>query len=287
MSVDPPAGKPLRVTLAGVAETTLWTLYHRADEARREHRVLDDPKAIEVVRAIDFDFRGRFGRTPAAFGRAIALRAGAFDAQVRAILEVTPDALVVALGEGLETQFWRVDNGRVRWFTVELPQTAAVREAVLPSDPPRRRLFAGSALDQDWLEALGESPGDRVILVAQGLLMYLPPGQVQALISRCAARFPGGAMVFDTVPKWFARCARSGRLRGPGGYVAPPMPWGVTPGPLVDRLRTDPNIVSARIVDPPVTGGVALATALRVRAGLPTLQRFGPAIVRVDFRTNG
>jgi O-methyltransferase involved in polyketide biosynthesis len=287
MTVDPPAGKRLRVELAGVPETTLWTLYHRADEARRGGGVLCDPKAIEVVRAIDFDFRGRFGRSPAAFGRAVALRATAFDAQVRAILEVTPDAIVVALGEGLETQFWRVDNGRVRWFTVELPQTAAVREAVLPSDPPRRRLFAGSALDQGWLDALGEAPGDRVIVVAQGLLMYLPPGHVEALISRCAVRFPGGVMVFDTVPKWFARLARAGRLRGPGGYAAPPMPWGVTPGPLVDRLRLDPHILDARMVDPPAVGGVAAVAALRVRANLPALQRFGPAIVRVDFRTTG
>ena len=32
-----------------------------------------------------------------------------------------PAGTVVALGEGLETQFWRPDNGRVRWLSVDLP----------------------------------------------------------------------------------------------------------------------------------------------------------------------
>ena len=33
----------------GVPETLLWTLYHRAVEARRPDAVLQDPKAIELV----------------------------------------------------------------------------------------------------------------------------------------------------------------------------------------------------------------------------------------------
>jgi hypothetical protein len=34
---------------------------------------------------------------------------------VRRFLVEHPEGTVVALGEGLETQFWRVDNGLVRW----------------------------------------------------------------------------------------------------------------------------------------------------------------------------
>jgi O-methyltransferase involved in polyketide biosynthesis len=34
----------------------------------------------------------------------------AFDREVRRFLAAHPGGTVVALGEGLETQFWRVDN---------------------------------------------------------------------------------------------------------------------------------------------------------------------------------
>ena len=53
---------------------------------------------------------------------------------------------MVALGEGLETQFWRVDNGSVLWLTVDLPEVVELRRQLLPSDP-RARAIAGSALD--------------------------------------------------------------------------------------------------------------------------------------------
>ena len=45
---------------------------------------------------------------------------------------------MVALGEGLETGFWRVDNGSVNWLTVELPEMAALRRELLPAAPNLR-----------------------------------------------------------------------------------------------------------------------------------------------------
>ncbi|MGQ0467036.1 MAG: class I SAM-dependent methyltransferase [Sporichthyaceae bacterium] len=269
----------MRPELDGVPETTLWTLHARAREAARPGTRLHDPKAIEVLETLDFDFAGRFGVGLPAFGRLIGSRAMAFDRIVGSVLREDPDAAVVVLGEGLETQFWRMDNGRVRWLTVELPETAAVREALLPADPPRRRLFAGSALDTAWFDEVG--PAERVVVIAQGLLMYLPPAEVRALILACAARFPGGVMAFDTVPPWFSRASLRGRLHQPGGYRVPPMPWGVDTRALRRWLRRQPTVAAATLVDPPhlplpLRGAHGAAKALRADGK-------SPAVVRVDF----
>lgn len=272
----------VRPDLAGVPETTLWTLYHRAREAGRPGSPLKDPKAIALRDAIDFDFRGRFGSGPPGFGRVIGFRALAFDRVVTSVLATDPDATVAVLGEGLETQFWRVDNGRVRWFTVELPETAAVREALLPAQPPRRRLFAGSATDHVWMDELAAQPGDRVVVIAQGLLMYLAPEAVRALITTCASRFPGGVMAFDTVPPWFSSLSVKGKLKDPSGYEAPPMPWGADTGALVRRLPTLPDIAAASVVDPPGLPAPLLVAA-RVGRRLGPLTRLWPGVVRVDF----
>jgi O-methyltransferase involved in polyketide biosynthesis len=98
--------------LGAVAETLLWTLHHRAADARRQDAVLDDPMAVELVERIDFPFEERFG-SGAALSQWQALRAKCFDRAVREFLAESPEGSVVALGEGLETQFWRVDNGGV------------------------------------------------------------------------------------------------------------------------------------------------------------------------------
>ena len=44
-----------------------------------------------------------------------------------------------------------------------------------------------------------------VFITAEGLLMYLEPQDALGLIRDCAARFPGGQMMFDSIPRWFSR----------------------------------------------------------------------------------
>jgi O-methyltransferase involved in polyketide biosynthesis len=48
-------------TLTGVSETALLTLNGRAYQARHPQAIIDDPMAIRLVDAIDFDF-DKFGR---------------------------------------------------------------------------------------------------------------------------------------------------------------------------------------------------------------------------------
>jgi len=229
----------------------------RAVEARRPDAVLDDPKAGELLEAIDFPFESRFGAPRMAQWQ--ALRARTFDDEVRRFLGRHPDGTVVALGEGLETQFWRVDNGRANWVTVELPETLAVRAALLPAHD-RVRTLACSALDDAWMDEVDASRG--LLITAQGLLMYFAPGDVHRLIARCRERFPGAELVFDAIPRWLAERSQKGRLKGPTGYEPPPWLWGIDSS---ERRR-----MGARRLRRPrgrgVVGGVVLPQLLYVLA---------------------
>lgn len=233
-----------RVDLEGVPETLLWNLYHRAVEARRPGAVLHDPRAVELVDEIDYPFRDRFGGGAQAQWQ--ALRARCFDDAVRAFLQVHPDGTVVALGEGLETQFWRVDNGRVRWVGVDLPETVDVRRRLLP-DGPRQRSVARSALDPGWMDEVDASRG--VLLTAQGLLMYLQPEAVAGLLAACAERFPGATLVFDAVPRWFSARTLRGEMQA-AGYTSPPMPWALEPRDLAAVRAMHPGILEVRELTP-------------------------------------
>jgi O-methyltransferase involved in polyketide biosynthesis len=210
------------VELEGVPETSLWTLYMRASEARRPDTVLQDQTAVELLDAIDFPFERRFGAPRVAQWQ--ALRARTFDDEVRRFLARHPDGTVVALGEGLETQFWRVDNGQVRWTGVDLPEILAIRAELLPADD-RVRALACSALDDAWMDEVDPERG--LLITAQGLLMYFKPEEVQALIARCRERFPGAELVFDAIPRWLAERSQRGQLKGPTGYEPPPWLWGI------------------------------------------------------------
>ena len=54
-----------------------------------------------------------------------------FDEQVGRFLKSFPDGIVVNMGCGLDTRFPRVDNGKVLWFDLDLPEAIAIRRKFL------------------------------------------------------------------------------------------------------------------------------------------------------------
>ena len=254
------------VALEGVPETLLWTLYHRALEARRPDAVLHDPLAVELVDRIDYPFAERFGTGRLAQWQALRVRA--FDREVRRFLAARPGGTVVALGEGLETQFWRVDDGRVRWVSVDLPETVEMRERLLPASP-RRRAVARSALDLAWMDEVDAAGG--VLLTAQGLLMYFEPAQVHGLIADCARRFPGTDLLFDAVPKWTAEAAQKAPDRDPGAYRPPRWTWTLDRAER-RRIQGISGVERLRTIPLPRGRGVAHGFVLPLATRLPLLE---------------
>ncbi|MFV8050166.1 class I SAM-dependent methyltransferase [Mycobacterium sp. 48b] len=225
-------------SLEGVSATTLWTLSNRGIEAKRSDGVIRDPWAVALLDSIDFDYR-KFGRPT----QAHSLRDRAFDIETRDYLSTHPKAAVVALAEGLQTSFWRLDQAGVAdeltWYSVDLPPVMAIREKLLPSDD-RIVALAQSALDRSWMDRVDATDG--VFITAEGLLMYLEPEEVRSLIADCAARFPGGQMMFDSIPHWASRRTIKG-LRLSNRYIAPPMPFALTADEGLAMAGTGPGAI--------------------------------------------
>ena len=238
--------------LTGVSETALLTLHRRATEARRPDAIIDDPVAVQLMDSLDFNF-AKFGPAP----QDMALRAKAFDLHTRRYLDTHPDATVVALAEGLQTSFWRLDNAiadpRFRWLTVDLEPVIDIRRRLLP-ESPRIATAAQSILDYSWMDRVDTGTG--VFITAEGVLMYLRPEESLALIAQCANRFPGAQMLFDMPPAWFAGLSRLGLLRPSPCYRVPPMPFSMSVAQAAELIDT---IAGIRVVhDLPLPPGRGL-----------------------------
>lgn len=259
---------------AGVAETLLMALYNRGSEAQRPDRLIDDTMATGLLGRIRYPFRERFGRPDLMH----PLRSLLFDGEVRRFLATQPQGTVVALGEGLETQFWRVDNGRVRWLTVDLPEVVELRGRLLPRGP-RIRTVAGDARDRGWMDGIDPSRG--VLVLAQGLFMYFRELEVFELIRACAEHFPGGSMVFDTNPVW-AQTEKGHRQSA--SHASPPMPWGMGSNQIGEIEAIDPAIEEATVLWLPRGRGVIFGLVFPLIARVPGARAMLPMTVRVSFR---
>jgi O-methyltransferase involved in polyketide biosynthesis len=126
--------------------------------------------------------------------RGLVERSLVLDQLLQNFLNHHPDAQVLSLGSGLSTQFERLDNGRLHWVDVDLPEVAELRRALFPSHP-RRRLVIASVTEAGWTSRLGDLPGPTFV-VAEGLLMYLERKQVLQLARDLAEVQRGGPAEF-------------------------------------------------------------------------------------------
>ena len=133
-----------------------------------------------------------------------------------------PRLVLVNIGEGLDNRFARVDNGRMSCLDLDLPEVMRLRANFTP-ETRRRRLVPKSVLDYTWMDEVDLS--DRtMVLVAEGVLMYLPPEDVRRLFSRTAERFPGTEIIFDTVAPALLRFGATAEL---GRGLNARYQWGV------------------------------------------------------------
>jgi O-methyltransferase involved in polyketide biosynthesis len=261
--------------LTGVSETMLWSLHNRAREAARPDGILRDPAAISIHNAINYDFARNFGQPCGS----LAARAAGIDNALRLWLTRHPDGLIVSLGEGLETQSRRVDNGRLRWLTVDLGPAIALRERFI-RPTARFAHLPISALSPDWMDAVDSSRG--LCIVAQGLLMYFDSAMVEELIRAVAARFAGAAMIFDTIPRWFSRLTLDGLQQTPH-YRLPPMPWGIDHDEIPQTLRTwHPALAGMNFLDYRAPRGLHRYLSHLIES-LPILRHEIPCLVQLEF----
>lgn len=186
------------VELGEVQETLLGTLYARALETRKKRGLISDDKALEIVNSIDYDF-SKFDDSPMLFGS--VLRTLVLDQWVRDFLTLHPAGTVIEIGAGLNTRFERVDNGRLHWVDLDLPDAMALRRNFF-KESSRHRMIAGSVLDGYWVSVVRELPGP-YFFVIEGVLLYLDETEVRRVLQRLTENFPGAGLAFDTAAARF------------------------------------------------------------------------------------
>jgi O-methyltransferase involved in polyketide biosynthesis len=202
MSVTLPTFTPLEDSL-------FLTLYARALDNRRDHPILGDATADQIVRTTDPDYDYDQLDVDINLVLSVALRAKKLDQVASAFLARHPDAVGLDLGAGLDTRFERLAPGAtVDWYDVDFPAVAAARQRLIP-DHPNAHVVAADVRDPDWLDAV--PTGRPAIIVADGLMGFLTQDELVSLWNRLVSHFPSGEIVLNSYTRfaiWIAHHAR-------------------------------------------------------------------------------
>jgi len=156
------------MNLEGIEKTMLLTVYTKAKHSKEKNHKFFDKKAIEVISKIDYDFtvanKDKFMQT-GVIGRTIVL-----DDMVNDYIGKCPDCTIVNIASGMDTRFYRLDNGKIRWYNVDLKNSAKFRLQYLP-DEDRIKTLAYSAMNPEWAGEIEK--GENMLFIIEGLTMYL------------------------------------------------------------------------------------------------------------------
>ena len=220
----------MKMDLGGVAETLLITLYIRAKDAKNAHPVLNDRKAAELIEKIDYDFSKFDSAWVSYYG--ILARAKIMDREAAKFIEKYPDCVVVSVGCGLDTRFDRIDNGRIRWYNLDLPEVIEKRRFLLP-DSPRSISIGKSALDASWPQDI-EWQGKKLLIISEGVLMYMEESEVKAFLSILSDSFDDFEAQFDLMYKGLVKKAACHDVVK---KTSAEFHWGVSNGSEITQLN--------------------------------------------------
>jgi methyltransferase (TIGR00027 family) len=175
------------VSIENISDTALWVATYRAMESERPDAIFSDPFARRLAGSrgqaiVDLMKQGR------AMAWAMIVRTAILDEMILDVVKRRGAQLVLNLAAGLDTRPWRLDQlpPSLGWIDVDLPDILDYKTETLKAESPVCRYVAvptdltDPEARRDLFARVGVEGGD-VLVVTEGLLIYLSPEQVTGL----------------------------------------------------------------------------------------------------------
>ena len=257
-----------KIKLSGVPETMLQTVYARAKESRGRGAI-HDAKAEEIIEKLDYNFS--LADKDTAMHSGVIARTIVLDRLTKAWLGAHPGAVVVNIACGLDTRCYRM-SGYAHWYNLDLPETMAVREKLLPESGTISQI-AMSAME-DWGSEISEQ-NVQVLIVIEGLTMYLNAKDVQQIFAVISSRFSQATIFVETMNPMIVKRFKEKSIEGSHAKFT----WGIKNGKALAELLPGFRFMEEHSL----TEGMAVfAPIYKLLDKLPTVRNISNKIIVLE-----
>lgn len=186
----------IKPTITGSAETMFQSFYARAQYSKSKNNKFYDAKAVELVDKIDYDFSR--ADKDSTMGKGVIARTIVFDELVKNFIEKNPDCTVVNIACGLDTRFYRMDNGTITWYNLDLPETIEIRNQIF-KESGRVSTIGISALDPTWPKEV--KVRGKMLFIIEGLSMYLTAEENGKILKIIKDNFDNAYVLMECLAK--------------------------------------------------------------------------------------
>ena len=135
----------IQIKLDGVQETLVLPLWGRALESIKPNPIIEDHKALEFIKKIDYDWNKIGSGYDDDGALSYIFSSKSLDDAILNYIDKNPNATIVNIGAGLDTTFARVDNGKILWYDLDLPNVVNLRSKLM-TETNRMKFISKSVL---------------------------------------------------------------------------------------------------------------------------------------------
>ena len=246
----------------------LQTVYARAKESRGRGAI-HNATAEQLIEKLPYDFS--LADKDTAMHSGVLARSIVLDRLTAAWLGRHPGAIVLNIACGLDSRCDRM-QGYAHWYNLDLPETIAVREKLLPEAGTVSQI-AISAMD-DWGGAIADTDAP-VLVIIEGLTMYLSEPEVKCIFEVIAGRFDRATVFVETMNPVMAKHFKEKSIEGSHAKFS----WGIKNGKALAQILPDFRFAEEHSL----TEGMAVFVPLyRVLGKIPAVREISNKIVVLE-----
>ena len=153
--------------------------------------------------------------------------------KLKKFIERYPDCVIVSIGCGLDTRFERVDNGRITWYNLDLPEVIETRKLFF-IEHDRVKNISKSVFESDWTKEV-VTDGKELLIISEGVLMFFTEDEVKKVLEILVNNFEKFELHLDLLYKGTIRMtAKHDTLKKMNNVK---FKWGVKDGSEVVKLE--------------------------------------------------
>jgi len=203
------------MNITDVSKTAILTLISRVTKAGLKNPTINDPMAIHCLeklldRATDDERRWILSTKKMCEGilandiNALIKRVNYFDKITSDYISTHRACTVISLACGFDTRFWRIPNNDYTYIELDLPEVIDLKRELL-NEHLSYELIGCSVLDHSWIDRVTESGNRHILIIAEGIFMYLPKTEVLTLLRKISEQLVDSQITIEMAYEKFTK----------------------------------------------------------------------------------
>ena len=180
---------------------------------------LHDSKAEEIIANINYDFESL--KQSKWLSMYMSLRALLIDELCNDYIKKHENSIIIHLGCGLDSRCLRVNQNFKIWYDIDYEAVIKIREKFYNEDK-KYKMIGSSVVDYIWLNEIEDS--NNILIVAEGLTMYLKEEEIRELLSQINNKFESVHLLFDAYSK---KGVKASKIKNPVNKMKAKVTYGI------------------------------------------------------------